>query len=85
MAPEVILKKGHDFAADFWSFGIFIYELLTGGPPFYSSDKQVSVLFSMSGLLFHAGVSAGNEERTYPFDCLAGAEATDPRHGSKAV
>jgi len=40
MAPEVILKKGHDFAADFWSFGVFVYELLTGGPPFYSSDKQ---------------------------------------------
>jgi len=40
MAPEVILKKGHDFAADFWSFGVFIYELLFGCPPFYSSDKR---------------------------------------------
>ena len=40
MAPEVILKKGHDASADYWSFGILIYELLTGGPPFYSSDKQ---------------------------------------------
>jgi len=40
MAPEVILKKGHDFAADFWSLGIFVYELLTGGPPYYSNDKQ---------------------------------------------
>ena len=40
MAPEVIQKKGHDASADFWSFGVLIYELLTGGPPFYSSDKQ---------------------------------------------
>ena len=40
MAPEVILKKGHDASADFWSYGVLIYELLTGGPPFYSSDKQ---------------------------------------------
>ena len=39
MAPEVIQKKGHDAAADFWSFGVLVYELLTGGPPFYSSDK----------------------------------------------
>jgi len=39
MAPEVLLKKGHDASADFWSYGILIYELLTGGPPFYSSDK----------------------------------------------
>ena len=40
MAPEVILKKGHDASADFWSYGVLIYELLTGGPPFYSSDKH---------------------------------------------
>ena len=40
MAPEVIQKKGHDTAADFWSYGVLVYELLTGGPPFYSSDKQ---------------------------------------------
>jgi serine/threonine protein kinase len=40
MAPEVIQKKGHDAAADFWSYGVLIFELLTGGPPFYSSDKQ---------------------------------------------
>ena len=26
MAPEVILKKGHDASADFWSFGVLIYE-----------------------------------------------------------
>ena len=38
---QVILKKGHDASADFWSYGVLIYELLTGGPPFYSSDKQV--------------------------------------------
>ena len=40
MAPEVILKKGHDAAADFWSYGVLIYEMVTGGPPFFSNDKQ---------------------------------------------
>ncbi len=28
--PEIIQNQGHDFAADFWSLGVLIYELLVG-------------------------------------------------------
>ncbi|XP_057321919.1 cGMP-dependent protein kinase, isozyme 1-like isoform X2 [Microplitis mediator] len=39
MAPELILKEGHDRAVDFWALGIVIYELLTRKLPFEDNDK----------------------------------------------
>lgn len=40
LAPEVILSKGYSFAVDWWALGVLIYEMLTGGPPFYASDPN---------------------------------------------
>lgn len=40
LAPEIILQAGHDHAADWWSFGILVYEMLCGVPPFYSDNIE---------------------------------------------
>ena len=33
MAPEVMAKKGYDLKADSYSFGVLLYELVTGTFP----------------------------------------------------
>lgn len=41
LSPEVILGKGHNRPADWWSLGVLIYEMMFGIPPFYSSNVQM--------------------------------------------
>lgn len=40
LAPEVIMGRGHNRPADWWTLGVLIYEMLFGIPPFYSSNVQ---------------------------------------------
>ncbi|XP_058454664.1 ribosomal protein S6 kinase 2 beta isoform X3 [Malaya genurostris] len=40
MAPEVVNRKGHTFAADWWSFGVLMFEMLTGNLPFHGSNRN---------------------------------------------
>ncbi|XP_037634372.1 cGMP-dependent protein kinase 1 isoform X1 [Sebastes umbrosus] len=42
-APEIILNKGHSISADFWSLGVFVFELLSGGLPF-SDSHPIDIL-----------------------------------------
>lgn len=40
MAPEMLLKIGHNRCLDYYSIGIILYEMLVGIPPFYNEDRK---------------------------------------------
>ncbi|KAI3466286.1 hypothetical protein Pfo_022949 [Paulownia fortunei] len=48
LAPEIIRGEGHGSAVDWWTFGIFLYELLNGTTPFKGSGNRAT-LFNVVG------------------------------------
>ncbi|KAJ8534747.1 hypothetical protein K7X08_016475 [Anisodus acutangulus] len=43
LAPEIIKGEGHGNAVDWWTFGIFLYELLYGKTPFKGSGNRATI------------------------------------------
>ncbi|CAG7869081.1 unnamed protein product [Brassica rapa] len=43
LAPEIIRNEGHGSAVDWWTFGIFIYELLHGATPFKGQGNKATL------------------------------------------
>ncbi|XP_010452257.1 PREDICTED: serine/threonine-protein kinase KIPK1-like [Camelina sativa] len=43
LAPEIIKGEGHGAAVDWWTFGIFLYELLYGKTPFKGATNEETI------------------------------------------
>ncbi|XP_035685983.1 ribosomal protein S6 kinase alpha-3-like isoform X3 [Branchiostoma floridae] len=40
MAPEVVNRRGHNHTADWWSYGVLMFEMLTGALPFQGQNRK---------------------------------------------
>lgn len=40
LAPEIIQANGYTKSVDWWAFGILLFELLAGYPPFYDEKPH---------------------------------------------
>ncbi|KAI9987070.1 hypothetical protein PInf_022928 [Phytophthora infestans] len=43
LAPEVYNMQKYGYAVDWWSLGVFLYEMLTGVHPFFDDNREVMV------------------------------------------
>ncbi|CAG5105995.1 Oidioi.mRNA.OKI2018_I69.chr1.g2634.t1.cds [Oikopleura dioica] len=50
MAPEVINKRPHSFGSDFWSIGVFLFELLSCKSPFRRNTDEATYEMTNRGI-----------------------------------
>uniref|UniRef100_A0A8C5FLQ9 non-specific serine/threonine protein kinase n=1 Tax=Gadus morhua TaxID=8049 RepID=A0A8C5FLQ9_GADMO len=51
MAPEVVNRRGHTQSADWWSFGVLMFEMLTGSLPFQGKDRKETMALILKAKL----------------------------------
>lgn len=77
LAPEIIKGEGHGSAVDWWTFGIFLHELLYGKTPFKGSGNRAT-LFNVVGqqLRFPDSLATSYASR----DLIRGLLVKEPQH-----
>ncbi|XP_036372745.1 ribosomal protein S6 kinase beta-2-like isoform X2 [Megalops cyprinoides] len=43
MAPEILMRSGHNKAVDWWSLGALMYDMMTGSPPFTAENRKKTI------------------------------------------
>lgn len=77
LAPEIIKGEGHGSAVDWWTFGVFLHELLYGKTPFKGSGNRAT-LFNVVGqqLRFPESPATSYTSR----DLIRGLLVKEPQH-----
>ena len=77
-APEILLQNPADASADWWSFGVILYEMIFGYTPFYANTPQqtaFNVLQWQKTLRFPTGRPVSKEVRELLVHLLCPAES----------
>ncbi|KAK6928263.1 Protein kinase domain [Dillenia turbinata] len=77
LAPEIIRGDGHGSAVDWWTFGIFLYELLYGRTPFKGNGNR-ETLFNVVGLSLK--FPEGSNVSLAAKDLIRGLLVKDPKN-----
>uniref|UniRef100_A0A7S2CR63 cGMP-dependent protein kinase n=2 Tax=Alexandrium andersonii TaxID=327968 RepID=A0A7S2CR63_9DINO len=64
-APEMIKQSGHSFSLDWWTLGVFLFELLAGDPPFEAPDP----------MQVYRNVCQGIGKIQFPPSCMSAASS----------
>ncbi|KAJ0673045.1 putative protein kinase AGC-RSK-2 family [Helianthus annuus] len=77
LAPEIIKGEGHGSAVDWWTFGVFLHELLYGRTPFKGAGNRAT-LFNVVGqqLRFPDSPATSYASR----DLIRGLLVKEPQH-----
>ncbi|CAJ0938338.1 unnamed protein product [Ranitomeya imitator] len=51
MAPEVVTRQGHSHSADWWSYGVLMFEMHTGSLPFQGKDRKETMTLILKAKL----------------------------------
>lgn len=53
LAPEILDQRGHGYAVDWWTFGVLVYEMATGRPPFmHKNHYTLGTLIRTGSIIF---------------------------------
>ncbi|XWS77325.1 hypothetical protein CRYUN_Cryun01aG0251200 [Craigia yunnanensis] len=77
LAPEIIKGEGHGSAVDWWTFGIFLHELLYGKTPFKGSGNRAT-LFNVVGQQLRFPDSPATSYASH--DLIRGLLVKEPQH-----
>ena len=62
IAPEVILQKGYTRTVDIWCFGVLLYEMIYGIPPFFNRNHKIMMTWILKmNPIFPAEIQTSTE------------------------